>query len=35
MKGQKNCMPVRDYFIPAIELKPVENSTYARVNSTV
>ena len=25
MKNQKNCMPVGDYFIPAIELKPVED----------
>lgn len=25
MKNQKNCMPVGDYFIPEIELKPVEN----------
>lgn len=25
MKNQKNCMPVEDYFIPAIELKPVED----------
>ena len=25
MKKQKNCMPVGDYFIPAIELKPVED----------
>lgn len=24
MKNQKNCMPVGDYFIPTIELKPVE-----------
>lgn len=23
--NQKNCMPVGDYFIPAIELKPVED----------
>ena len=25
MTNQKNCMPVGDYFIPAIELKPVED----------
>lgn len=25
MKNQKNCMSVGDYFIPAIELKPVED----------
>lgn len=25
MKNQKNCMLVGDYFIPAIELKPVED----------
>ena len=25
MKNQKNCMPVGDYFIPTIELKPVED----------
>ena len=25
MKNLKNCMPVGDYFIPAIELKPVED----------
>ena len=25
MKNQKNCMPVGDYFIPEIELKPVED----------
>ena len=25
MKNQKNCMRVGDYFIPAIELKPVED----------
>ena len=25
MKNQKNCMPVGDYFVPAIELKPVED----------
>ena len=25
MMNQKNCMPVGDYFIPAIELKPVED----------
>ena len=25
MKNQKNCMPVGDYFIPVIELKPVED----------
>lgn len=25
MKNQKNCMPVGDYFIPKIELKPVED----------
>lgn len=25
MMNQKNCMPVGDYYIPAIELKPVEN----------
>ena len=25
MKNQKNCMPLGDYFIPAIELKPVED----------
>lgn len=25
MKEQKNCMPVGDYFIPVIELKPVED----------
>ena len=25
MKNQKNCMPVGDYFISAIELKPVED----------
>ena len=25
MKKQKNCMPVGDYFIPTIELKPVED----------
>ena len=25
MKNQKNCMPVGDYFIPAIDLKPVED----------
>lgn len=25
MKIQKNCMPVGDYFIPIIELKPVED----------
>ena len=25
MKNQKNCMPVGDYFIPTIELRPVED----------
>ena len=25
MMNQKNCMPVGDYFIPQIELKPVED----------
>ena len=25
MKNQKNCMPVGEYFIPEIELKPVED----------
>lgn len=25
MMNQKNCMPVGDYIIPAIELKPVED----------
>ena len=25
MKNQKNCMSMGDYFIPAIELKPVED----------
>ena len=25
MMNQKNCMPVGDYFIPTIELKPVED----------
>ncbi len=25
MKNQKNCMPVGDYFIPEIELKPLED----------
>ena len=25
MMNQKNCMPVGDYFIPEIELKPVED----------
>ena len=25
MKNQKNCMPVGNYFIPTIELKPVED----------
>ena len=25
MKNQKNCMPVGDYFIPVIELKPVDD----------
>ena len=25
MMNQKNCMPVEDYFIPQIELKPVED----------
>ena len=25
MKNQKNCMPEGDHFIPAIELKPVED----------
>ena len=25
MKEQKNCIPVGDYFIPTIELKPVED----------
>ena len=25
MMNQKNCMPVGDYFIPAIDLKPVED----------
>lgn len=25
MKNQKNCMPVADYFVPTIELKPVED----------
>lgn len=25
MKEQKICMPVGDYFIPVIELKPVED----------
>lgn len=25
MMNQKNCVPVGDYFIPAIELKPVED----------
>ncbi len=25
MMKQKNCMPVGDYFIPAIDLKPVED----------
>lgn len=24
MKNQKNCMPVGEYFIPVIELKPAE-----------
>ena len=28
MKNQKNCMPVGDYFIPAIELKPVEDKVW-------
>ena len=25
MKEQKNCIPVGDYFIPVVELKPVED----------
>lgn len=37
MKNQKNCMPVGDYFIPAIELKPVEDKVlnkYGRMRRT-
>lgn len=25
MKEQKNCMPVGDYYIPTIELKPIKD----------
>ena len=28
MKNQKKCMPVGDYFIPEIELKPVDNKVW-------
>ena len=34
MMNQKNCMPVEDYFIPQIELKPVEDKVlnkYGRI----
>ena len=34
MMNQKNCMPVGDYFIPQIELKPVEDKVlnkYGRI----
>ena len=37
MKNQKNCMPVGDYFIPTIELKPVEDKVlnkYGRMRRT-
>ena len=37
MKNQKNCMPVGDYFIPAIELKPLEDKVlnkYGRMRRT-
>ena len=37
MKNQKNCMPVGDYVIPAIELKPVEDKVlnkYGRMRRT-
>ena len=37
MKNQKSCMPVGDYFIPAIELKPVEDKVlnkYGRMRRT-
>lgn len=37
MKEQKNCMPVGDYFIPRIELKPVEDkilNKYGRMRRT-
>lgn len=37
MKNQKKCMPVGDYFIPAIELKPVEDKVlnkYGRMRRT-
>lgn len=37
MKEQKNCIPVGDYFIPAIELKPVEDrglNKYGRMRRT-